>query len=140
MKKIKVIKNPFARGQNIAVTMLCVVFLLFFAVLSCGKQQPEHDCHPELGYGAMLRLKPQADENYSPMEDPEIQALLLKHGLGMRQTSPGAINPELRLDYTLTIETNRKCWENYIEEFLATGKFEDEVYLYEPAHPLNINL
>ena len=104
--------------KRLVVVYACVVF---FVASGCGRQSsvlPENDdCHAELGYGARIKLKPQVDKSYCPTEDPEIKALLSKHGLGMRQTMPRAKNPELLLYYSITIEDSRECRENYIKDF-----------------------
>lgn len=74
-----------------------------------------------------LKLIPQPDANYLPTEDPEIQALVLKHDVVLKLTLPGAKNPELLLYYDLWGNDGRKI---IIKDFLATGKFEDDVYRY----------
>jgi hypothetical protein len=82
--------------------------------------------------GVRFKLKPQTDENYLATEDPEIQALISRHGVALRQTAPGAKNPELLLYYDLsTMEDNREINMAYvIEDFLAMGKFEDDFHAY----------
>ncbi|MCL2681989.1 MAG: hypothetical protein FWE63_00720 [Bacteroidales bacterium] len=87
--------------------------------------------------GLTLKLKPQADENYLATEDPEIQALISKHGVALRQAAPGAQNPELLLYYTLsTMEDNREVnMVIVIKDFLATGKFEDDFHESVESHP-----
>ena len=85
-------------------------------------------------WSVRLILKPQADENYLATEDPEIKKLILKYGMAMRQTYPEPRStPDLLLYYTLTgpSNMNRESRENCIADFLATGKFEDEVYEYK---------
>ena len=95
--------------------------------------------------GVRLKLKPHADEGYLATDDPEIQALISKHGIAFKQNWAGfkerpdyILNPELLLYYSLTneyyIEVNMV---NVIQDFLATGKFEDDFHAYgEDAHPL----
>ena len=81
---------------------------------------------PWIGWNVVLRLKPQKDENFSATEAPEIIALIEKHGVVFRQRNPGANNPELLLYYNLGGED---CNTGHIilQEFLATGLFEDYV-------------
>ena len=93
-----------------------------------------------LDWAVKMKLKPQADETYLPTKDPDIKALLLKHGVNLKQSwwLP-TTNPELLLYYDLRGRgtMNRKSRENAIKDFLATGKFEDEVYDYGVAHTTN---
>jgi len=88
----------------------------------------------ELDWTVRLKLKPQADKNYLATEDTEIMALVLKHGVRISQSWPDPKAPlELLLDYdlrgsgTMSEESKIHC----IADFLATGKFEDEVYEYK---------
>ena len=80
-----------------------------------------------------VKLKPQSNMSYLATEDPEIIALVLKHDLSMSQTCPGPKStPELLLYYNIQgkTEMSKDNWENAINEFLATGKFEYCVYEY----------
>jgi len=86
-------------------------------------------------WSVRLILKPQADENYLAIEDPEILVLVSNHKVTLRQSAPGAKNPELLLYYDLIgTECNK---EFTIKDFLATGKFENGVYEYSIAYPGN---
>ena len=93
-----------------------------------------------LDWAVKLKLKPQDDETYLPTRDPDIKALLLKHGLHFKQSwwLP-TTNPELLLYYDLRGRgtMDEKSRENAINDFLATGKFEDEVFDYGYAHTTN---
>lgn len=82
-----------------------------------------------------IKLKPQTDTTYVVTEDPEIKILLLRHDLTMKQSTPGAKTPELLLYYDLKGKNSNK--ENAMKDFLATGKFEDEIYEYETAYTTN---
>ena len=73
-----------------------ILLIMAGSFYSCEKKNS--DCHPELRYGARLKLKPKY-ESYCPTEDPEMKALLSKHGLGMRQTYGGFKTAELLLYY-----------------------------------------
>ena len=94
----------------------------------------EDDWVPGESWAVKLKLKPQADENYLATEDLEIQALLSKHDVVMRQTMPPGprSTPELLSYYTLTGKSSmsKESRENCIKDFLSTGKFEDEVFEY----------
>jgi len=134
VKKI-VGKNPFA------VLALCIVF---FVASGCNDPNvifPENDdCIPELGWSVKFKLKQQEDENYIATEDPGIIALILEHDVIFRQIYTGSkTTPELLLYYSLTgKECNSENKKKIINNFLATDKFEDEVYEYGYAHTLNI--
>ena len=117
-----------------------------------------HYYHVE-GFSVELRLKPQAlsrNRGYSIATDTEMRALSSRHNVTLRQSYPGFQTPELQLLYTLTIRENdmnvmsRSSEENkerratVIEEFLATGLFEDNVRKFEPtfllcANPVLVN-
>ena len=85
--------------------------------------------------GVRFKLKLHADESYLATEDPEIQALVAKYGIGFRQTYPGSQTPELGLFYTLNNEYDKEVnMINVVRDFLATGKFEGEVYEYGEVH------
>jgi len=117
--------------KKILKTTALAAFLLMLAggFVSCKKNNC--DCIEELGWSVRLTLRPQADENYLATEDPEIQALVEKHDVTLSQTSPGAQDPKLLLCYAITGKwCNKKNKENAIKDFLATGKFEDDVYEY----------
>jgi len=153
----KVIKNLFERKQKSVVSILCIVFIV---ASGCRKSNSTHENNEEqtsslnnnteepmtqqeicdvFPWGVRLKLKPQEDESYFPTKDPKIKDLLSKHGLGMRQTYPGPKStPELLLYYTLTIDDFRECRGNYVNDFLATGRFEDDFNAYEEVHPANI--
>jgi len=94
-------------------------------------------------WSVRFRLKPQTDgsyvTSYIATEDPEIMALVSKHDVMFRQTYPGSRStPALLSYYTLTGKCSKsnESRENCIEDFLATGKFEDEVYEYEIVYAL----
>jgi len=78
-------------------------------------------------WSARLKLIPQPDPNYLATEDPEMKALVLKHNVEFIQMAPGATFPENLLLYRLKGIDGRK---NAIKDFLATGKFEDDVYYF----------
>jgi len=82
--------------------------------------------------GVELKLIPQEDENYLATEDPKIQALVAKHGVAFRQAYPGSINPILGLYYVLFGGDNMP---KAIQDFLATGKFEEDFYDYGDVNP-----
>ena len=83
-----------------------------------------------------LTLIRQTDESYLPTEDPEIQALIEKHGVMLRQiwTMPST-NPDLFLDYDLIGRGGNK--EVAIKDFISTGKFDAKVMDYREVevHP-----
>jgi len=70
--------------------------------------------------GVDLRLK-QEYKSYLITENPQIRALIAKHGVEFRQAFPGATNPVLGLYYLLYRGSNMP---NAIQDFLTTGKFE----------------
>jgi len=70
--------------------------------------------------GVDLRLK-QEYKNYLIIENPQVRALIAKHGVEFRQAFPGAINPVLGLYYLLYRGSNMP---NAIQDFLKMGKFE----------------
>ncbi|MDR2148734.1 MAG: hypothetical protein LBE91_20020 [Tannerella sp.] len=132
------------------------IFLLFISLcLSCGNtgdmqstvntdERPSHptfslqdDGTGEFSLSVRLKLKPQADENYLATEDPEMKALVLKHDVAFKQSFPGPKStPELLLDYDLTRKhsMSKENFEKAINDFLDTGKFEDDVYEYGIAY------
>ena len=72
-------------------------------------------------------------------EDPEIKTLVSKYDVKFRQSFSGTRLPELMQYYTLTAENNSMSTENkenVINDFLATGKFKDEVREFEIVHTL----
>ena len=97
-----------------------------------------------LDYTVGLTLKPQADKSYLATEDPKIKALISKYGVEFRQTVEDIKYPDLLPYYTLTItgsciicderEETKEMRKNIINDFLATGKFEDHVKEYEFVH------
>ena len=95
------------------------------------------ECSGECGLSVRLKLKHQKDKNYIVTEDPEIKALVFNNDVTFKQAFPGASSPDLLLYYDLTRKDNMSMenWEKTINEFLATGKFENEVYEYGIAHP-----
>jgi len=81
---------------------------------------------------ARLMLKPHANEKYSATLDPEIISLINKHRVDLRMSAPGyPATEKISLLYTLYGKDNM---ENVINDFLATGKFEDDVE-YVPMVP-----
>ena len=96
------------------------------------------DCMGFTGCAVRIKLKPQTDERYLATEDPEMIALVSKYNLTLYQTYPGKekSTPDLLLYYTLKTNDcmSRENWEKAVNEFLSTGKFEDEVYEYEIAY------
>ncbi len=79
-------------------------------------------------FAVELKQKPQTDTNYILTEDPEIIALSLKYETILKQSCPGAKTPELLLFYTLIGNGNK---DTIINDYLATGKFEDTVREFE---------
>ena len=100
-----------------------------------------------LGWAVEFTLKPQADKSYLATEDLEIKALISKHGVEFRQTVEDVKYPELLPYYTLKLKGNciicdeseetKEMRKNIINDFLATGKFEDHVKEYEIVHGAN---
>jgi len=87
----------------------------------------------ELDYAIKLKLKPQTDKNYLATRDAEIIRLASKHAATITQSwfipnSP----PELYLYYDLRLKgsTSKESRASFIKDFLATGKFESDVYEY----------
>jgi hypothetical protein len=132
----KKIKNPFERKQKGAVIALCLLCTLFSALTNCEK--PVSQVSQEIPWVVKLKLKPQTDESYLPTEDPEIKTLLSKHDVTMTQTMPPGPRsiPELLSYYDIRGKgsMSKKSKENCIADFLATGKFEDEVFEYGISH------
>ena len=102
---------------------------------------PDEDEWPEgLDWAVKLKLKPQADKSYLATEDAQIKDLTSKYGVTLWQTYWGPKStPELLLYYTL-LGKGSMSWEfreNVIKDILATGKFEDCVYVYDIAYTTN---
>jgi len=121
-----------------SVSLYMMSCALFFMALGCGTNidSAEND-NEELPWVVRIKLKPQTDESYLPTEDPVIKALLLKYGVTLTQTLTVSKAPqELLLDYDLrgSGTMSKESREHCIADFLATGKFEDEVYEYGIAH------
>ena len=121
-------------------TTISAFLLILAGGVACCKDKPninipDIECYDVLGWAVRLTLKPQADENYLATEDPKIIALVLKHDVEFYQTYAGSTTPELRLYYTLA---GKECdnVKNIVKEFLATGKFEADFYVYGIADPL----
>jgi len=114
------------------------------------------------GYGQWsaveFKLRPEmANKSNLTTEALEIRALSVKHDVEMRQSYPNAKTPELLLLYTLRIKdngmntegkestVNRERRENIIGDFLATGKFENDVFEFGTAYtnsctnPISVN-
>jgi len=84
----------------------------------------------------IIKLKPQADASYVVTEDPEFIALALKHAVVFRKTVSSSISS---FDYSLYYTLNSMKMENKeeaVKEFLATGKFEDEI-IYDSTERRN---
>jgi hypothetical protein len=134
--KFKIMKRENKNKLKISyVSLYMMSCALFFMALGCGTNNDNEEPIP---WAVKLKLKPQTDESYLPTEDPVIKALLSKHGVTMRQTMPPGprSTPELLSYYTLTGSSNmsKESREHCIADFLATGKFEDEVFEYGIAH------
>ena len=112
-----------------------VLLCASFSVLTGCEKRPVPSENEELGWAVKLKLKPQEDESYLATNDPEIRALVSKHDVTLRQTYQGFKTPELLLYYVLEGKGCNK--ENAIKDFLATGKFEDEVYEYGISYTAN---
>ena len=106
------------------------------------------DRHP-LDFAVEFRLKPLASNRaggYSIIADSEVKALSLMHNATLKPSFPGTRDPVLQQYYTLTIRgsymnvesrergENRERYETIIEDFLATGKFDDYVREFEIAY------
>jgi len=118
------------------ITFSAILLSLAGGLTSCSDKEEECDCIEELGWSVRLKLKPQPDESYLAINDPEIMALATKYDFIFEQTCPGFKNPELLLYYDLTgMWCNKKKKKTGIEAFLATRKFENEVYEYGYAYP-----
>jgi hypothetical protein len=106
-----------------------LTFLILMVIcLSCQSEHKDN-YNENLVWAVELTLKPQTDENYLPTEDPEIKALVLKHGVEFRQSAADTTLPELMPYYQLRGKgsMSKESRENIIKAFLATGKFEDYV-------------
>ena len=79
-------------------------------------------------WSVRLTLKPQPNADYLATEDPEIIALVLKHGVEFRLSAPGI--PQFLLLYDLSGKDGRKI---VMKDFFATGKFEEKFYEYKPT-------
>ena len=94
----------------------------------------------ELDYVVRIKLKPQRDLSYLATKDAKMISLASKHGVTLTQTWPVPEAPrELLLDYDLRIKgsTDKESKDRFIKDFLATGKFEDEVFEYGISHAAN---
>jgi len=120
-------------------------FFFFLIILfSC-----HHGYGQEYNYSVKLKLKPQTDKSYLATEDAQMKSLTSKHGVTIRQTMPSGprSTPELLSYYTLTgpSSMSKESKESFIKDFLATGKFEDEVFEYGISHtnyctnPVSVN-
>ena len=97
------------------------------------REEEDFPCENDiLEWAVRFTLKPNTDESYLATDDPEIKALVAKYDVIFYQTYQGFKTPELLLLYTLRGKGCDK--ENVIKDFLATGKFEDDVYEYEITH------
>ena len=109
--------------------LLILLFLLFASSQAYG----------QLDFSVEFRLRPQADKRYLTIENAEIKTLSSRHGVTLTQSYPNARTPELLSLYTLTIKGSYICTESVqsteiielrqsiIRDFLATGKFEDDI-------------
>jgi len=101
----------------------------------------------EFGYSVRLKLKSTTDKNYLATEDDLMKALSLRYDVRFKQSYKSFKTTELLSYYDLTRkeEMCMESWKNVIKEFLATGKFEDEVYEYglsyinSCANPVSVN-
>ena len=91
------------------------------------------NCNTELGWVVLLKLKSQEDESYVPTEDTEIKDLISKHGVTFEQPFPDKKDMDMFLYYSLHGRCCI-CMENVIKDFLATGRFEDDVREFEIAN------
>ncbi|MCL2074345.1 MAG: hypothetical protein FWH18_10510 [Marinilabiliaceae bacterium] len=85
-----------------------------------------YDLFDETWAGDLI-LKPQEDVNYVATNDPEIIAIVEKHGVELSQVWAGprdVINPDLLLIYLLK-GTGMVSKEKSLSDFFATGKFEE---------------
>ena len=117
------------------VAFSAILLMLAGSFFSCGKDTNQGGL--ELDWGVRFTLKSQFDKNYLATEDPEILDLVAKHHIIRFCLSyPGAKTPELLLCYDLIghDKDNKENKARVIKDFLATGKFEDEVYDYGTAH------
>ena len=109
------------------------IFLSFFIMLfTCYTGNGQ-----EIDYAVRIKLKPLTDESYKATNDVDMKNLMSKHDVIMTQTYPGKRStPELLLYYSLRGKgsMSKESRENFIKDFLATGKFEDEVYEYGIAY------
>ena len=101
------------------------------------------DPHFIRDFAVEFRLKPQASSrsrDYSVAVDTEVRALTSRHNAILRPSFPGTRDPVLQQYYTLIVGRdymsseesrergdNRARFEFVIEDFLATGKFDDYV-------------
>ena len=97
----------------------------------------------ESGFAVDIRLIPSlyADKNYNVLEDPEIKALVAKHGVKFFQSYPNSQYPSWLEQYAiLGIDRNI---EPIIRDFIATGKFTNYVrgfYIVNPSNKELINV
>jgi len=137
--KVKIKKMYASIQKMVAMPTLCIVCALFFITAGCedkkSESQENDDCIEELGWSVRFTLKSQSDEIYLSTEGSDIQSLIDIHNVIFYQTWPDAKTPELLLLYTLTGRwCDKQNKEKAIKDFLATGKFEDDVYEYGYAH------
>ena len=112
-----------------------------------------NDHHP-LDFAVEFRLNPQVSSrtsDYSIATYTELRALSLMHNATLRPSFPGTKNPVLQQYYTLIIRgsymsvesrekgESRARYESVIEDFLATGKFDDYVREFGIAYALCAN-
>ena len=94
----------------------------------------------ESGFTVDIRLIPSlyADKTYDVIEDPEIKALVEKHGVKFYQSYPNSKYPSWREQYgILGIDCNI---EPVIRDFIATGKFTNYVRGFSLVFPSNAEL
>ena len=106
--------------------ILILTILLLVAYLQIYSQE----CAVE------VKLKPQKDIEYLATEDAEIKKLSQKYGIKFTQSYPNFKTTEVLLFYTLRWQGKEKK-ENIINDFMATGKFEKEIFEFEPAYLLS---
>ena len=126
------------------------VYILLILLFVCYQGYGQN-----LNFSVRLKINTQTDRNYRLSERVEIEALTSRHDVIFTQTYPGVIDPKLQLYYSLTIKGGRSMEEvvrsersiesdelranltrreSIVRDFLATGIFEYDIYVYDVAH------
>jgi hypothetical protein len=93
----------------------------------------DSEINTEFRWVVRIKLKPNENHSYTVVQDAEIKALSLKHGVSLRRTVQNTDSSEWSLFYDLA---GRNCnQDEAINDFWTTGKFEEDFfYEYKNAY------